>query len=130
MCAYALAADVRTADTRMDMFGAARVLPSIGVGMALGSSARGERNRVHARPFDGDDDVCSWRRSLAAHLVKLDNLIAIVDVNNQQADGPSSEAMGFELVYRQAQGIRMGTPRRIMDGSLMPCCRSQLPCQV
>jgi transketolase N-terminal domain/subunit len=30
----------------------------------------------------------------AAHY-KLDNLIAIVDVNNQQADGPSRQMMGF-----------------------------------
>jgi transketolase len=31
----------------------------------------------------------------AAHW-KLDNLIAIVDVNNQQADGPSTQIMAFE----------------------------------
>ena len=31
----------------------------------------------------------------AAHY-KLDNLIAVVDVNNQQADGPSGQMMGFE----------------------------------
>ena len=31
----------------------------------------------------------------AAHH-KLDNLIAIIDVNNQQADGPSKQMMGFE----------------------------------
>ena len=31
----------------------------------------------------------------AAHH-RLDNLIAIVDVNNQQADGPSKQMMGFE----------------------------------
>ena len=27
---------------------------------------------------------------------KLDNLIAIVDVNNMQADGPSTQMLGFE----------------------------------
>ena len=27
---------------------------------------------------------------------KLDNLIGIVDVNNQQADGPSTKVLGFE----------------------------------
>ena len=31
----------------------------------------------------------------AAHW-KLDNLIAVVDVNNQQADGPSTQITAFE----------------------------------
>ena len=31
----------------------------------------------------------------AAHH-QLDNLICLVDINNQQADGPSSKVMGFE----------------------------------
>jgi transketolase len=31
----------------------------------------------------------------AAHH-RLDNLICLVDINNQQADGPSSKVMGFE----------------------------------
>jgi transketolase len=31
----------------------------------------------------------------AAHH-RLDNLIAVVDVNNQQADGPSGQMLGFE----------------------------------
>ncbi len=33
---------------------------------------------------------------MAAAHHKLDNLIAIVDVNNMQADGPSTQMMGFE----------------------------------
>lgn len=27
---------------------------------------------------------------------QLDNLVAIIDVNNQQADGPSTQTLGFE----------------------------------
>ena len=33
---------------------------------------------------------------MSAGHCKLDNLIAIVDVNNQQADGPSTEVLAFE----------------------------------
>ena len=35
-------------------------------------------------------------RAWSASHWKLDNLIGIVDVNNQQADGPASEVTGFE----------------------------------
>ncbi len=33
---------------------------------------------------------------MAAAHHRLDNLICLVDVNNQQADGPSTKVMGFE----------------------------------
>jgi transketolase len=33
---------------------------------------------------------------MAAAHHRLDNLICLVDVNNQQADGPSSKVLGFE----------------------------------
>ena len=34
--------------------------------------------------------------AVAAGHHKLDNLVAIVDVNNQQADGPSTKVLNFE----------------------------------
>ena len=37
----------------------------------------------------------TWEAALAGSHWKLDNLIAIIDVNNQQADGPSTEMLGF-----------------------------------
>ncbi|MFL5282490.1 MAG: transketolase, partial [Rhodopila sp.] len=37
-----------------------------------------------------------WEGASGAGHWKLDNLIGIVDVNNQQADGPSSEVTGLE----------------------------------
>ena len=33
---------------------------------------------------------------MSAGSYRLDNLIAIVDVNNQQADGPSTKILNFE----------------------------------
>ena len=42
----------------------------------------------------------------AAHH-KLDNLIAIIDVNNQQADGPRSKMMGFEPLVDKLEGVRL-----------------------
>ena len=40
----------------------------------------------------------------AAHW-KLDNLIAIVDVNNQQADGPSTQMMAFEPLVEKLEAF-------------------------
>jgi transketolase len=46
----------------------------------------------------------------AAHW-KLDNLIAIVDVNNQQADGPSSQVMAFEPLVDKMEAFGWFTQR-------------------
>ena len=40
----------------------------------------------------------------AAHY-KLDNLIAIVDVNNMQADGPSTQMMSFEPLKEKLEAF-------------------------
>ena len=46
---------------------------------------------------DGElDEGSVWEAIQSAAHYKLDNLIAIVDVNNQQADGPSTQVMAFE----------------------------------
>jgi transketolase len=46
---------------------------------------------------------------------KLDNLIAIVDVNNQQADGHSSEVLAFEPIVDRWQAFGWFTQR--VDGN-------------
>ena len=70
---------------------------SIGVGMALGLKRKGSTSRVYVLFSDGElDEGSVWEAIMSAAHHKLDNLIAVVDVNNQQADGPSSEMMGFE----------------------------------
>ncbi|MNY33118.1 transketolase [compost metagenome] len=46
---------------------------------------------------------------------KLDNLIAIVDVNNQQADGYSSEILSFEPIVDRWQAFGWFTQR--IDGN-------------
>ena len=44
--------------------------------------------------------------------LKLDNLIAIIDVNNQQADGHSSEILAFEPIVDRWQSFGWYTQRR------------------
>ncbi|QHO75785.1 transketolase [Bradyrhizobium sp. CCBAU 051011] len=70
---------------------------SIAVGMALGLKRKSSSARVYTVFSDGElDEGSVWEGIMSAAHHKLDNLIAIVDVNNQQADGPSTEMMAFE----------------------------------
>jgi transketolase len=70
---------------------------SIAVGMGLGLKRKQSAARVYTLFSDGElDEGAVWEAIQSAAHYKLDNLIAIVDVNNQQADGPSTQVMGFE----------------------------------
>ncbi|MCA1512712.1 transketolase [Bradyrhizobium sp. NBAIM01] len=70
---------------------------SIAVGMGLGLKRKKSEARVYTLFSDGElDEGSVWEAIQSAGHYKLDNLIGIVDVNNQQADGPSTQVMGFE----------------------------------
>jgi transketolase len=65
--------------------------------MGLGLKRKGSAARVYTLFSDGElDEGAVWEAIQSAGHYQLDNLIAIVDVNNQQADGPSKEVMAFE----------------------------------
>ncbi|MCL8482883.1 MULTISPECIES: transketolase [Bradyrhizobium] len=97
-------------DSRLPMSGMASYTPgmemsggslglglSIAVGMGLGLKRKNSSSRVYTLFSDGElDEGSVWEAISSASHYKLDNLIAIVDVNNQQADGPSTQVMGFE----------------------------------
>jgi transketolase len=97
-------------DSRLPMSGMASYTPgmemsggslglglSIAVGMGLGLKRKGSSSRVYTLFSDGElDEGSVWEAIMSAAHWKLDNLIGIVDVNNQQADGPSSQVMAFE----------------------------------
>lgn len=85
---------------------------SIAVGMALGLKRKGSASRVYVLFSDGElDEGSVWEAIMSAAHYKLDNLIAVVDVNNQQADGPSSEMMGFEPLVDKMQAFGWFTQR-------------------
>jgi transketolase len=70
---------------------------SIAVGMCLGLKRKGSDSRVYTLFSDGElDEGSTWEAMMSAAQYKLNNLISVVDVNNQQADGPSKQMMGFE----------------------------------
>lgn len=97
-------------DSRLPMSGMATYTPgmemsggslgqglSIGVGMALGLRLKGNKAFIYNSMSDGElNEGSTWEAAMSAAHHQLSNLICLVDINNQQADGPSSQILGFE----------------------------------
>jgi transketolase len=91
---------------------------SIGVGMCLGLKRKGSSSRVYTLFSDGElDEGSVWEAIMSAAHWKLDNLIGIVDVNNQQADGPSTQVMAFEPLVDKLEAFGWYVQR--VDGNDM-----------
>ncbi|WP_312757873.1 transketolase [Pantoea brenneri] len=70
---------------------------SIAVGMALALRHKGNSAFVYNSMSDGElDEGATWEAAMSAAHHQLANLITLVDINQQQADGPSQKVMGFE----------------------------------
>jgi transketolase len=116
-------------DSRLPMSGMASYTPgmemsggslgqglTIAVGRALGLKRKGSSSRVYTLFSDGElDEGAVWEALMSASHWKLDNMIAIVDVNNQQADGPSSQVMAFEPLVDKMNAFGWYTQR--IDGN-------------
>jgi transketolase len=97
-------------DSRLPMSGMATYTPGmeisggslgqglpIAVGMALALRHKGNPAFVYNSMSDGElDEGSTWEGAMAAAHHALGNLICLVDINNQQADGASSKVLGFE----------------------------------
>ena len=97
-------------DSRLPMSGMATYTPGmeisggslghglpIAVGMALALRQKKNPAFVYNSMSDGElDEGSTWEAAMGAAHHSLGNLICLVDINNQQADGPSSKVMGFE----------------------------------
>jgi transketolase len=69
----------------------------IAIGFALGLKRKNSKSFVYNLLSDGElDEGATWEAAMSAGSFQLDNLIGIVDVNNQQADGPSTKVLNFE----------------------------------
>lgn len=70
---------------------------SIAVGMALTAKYDKDNWRVYSIHGDGElQEGAIWEAAMSAAHYKLDNLIAIVDRNRVQIDGPTSKVMSLE----------------------------------
>ncbi|SAK46003.1 transketolase domain-containing protein [Caballeronia catudaia] len=106
-------------DSRLPMSGMASYTPgmemsggslgqglTIAVGRGLGLKRKGSKSFVYTLFSDGElDEGSVWEGLMSAAHWKLDNLIAMVDVNNQQADGPSTQIMAFEPLVEKLEAF-------------------------
>jgi len=97
-------------DSRLPMSGMATYTPGmeisggslgqglpIAVGMALALRQKNNPAFVYNSMSDGElDEGSTWEAALGAAHHRLGNVICLIDINNQQADGPSSKVLGFE----------------------------------
>lgn len=116
-------------DSRLPMSGMATYTPGmeitggslgqglgIAVGACLGLKRKDSDSFVYNLLSDGElNEGSTWEAVMSASHWKLDNLIAIVDVNNQQADGRSSEVLTFEPIVDRWQAFGWFTQR--VDGN-------------
>ena len=89
---------------------------TIAVGACLGLKRKQSTNFVYNLLSDGElGEGATWEAAMSAAHWKLDNLIAIVDVNNQQADGPSRDVLSSEPVDGKFRAFGWYTQR--VDGN-------------
>ncbi|MGE4371992.1 MAG: transketolase [Xanthobacter sp.] len=118
-----------TDDSRLPMSGMAAYTPGmeitggslghglgIAVGMALGLRHKGNPAFVYNLFSDGElDEGSTWEAAMSAGSHKLGNLIGIVDVNQMQADGPSTGILDFEPLAPKFEAFGWFTQR--VDGN-------------
>ncbi len=119
-------------DSRLPMSGMAAYTPGmeitggslghglgIAVGACLGLKRKQSDSFVYNLLSDGElNEGSTWEAAMSASHWKLDNLIAIIDVNNQQADGQSSEVLAYEPIVDRWQAFGWFTQR--VDGNDLP----------
>ncbi len=116
-------------DSRLPMSGMAAYTPGmeitggslghglgIAVGMALGLKRKKSASFVYNLFSDGElDEGSTWEAAMSAGSFGLDNLIGIVDVNNMQADGPSTQQLNFEPLQPKFEAFNWFAQR--VDGN-------------
>lgn len=123
-------------DSRLPMSGMATYTPGmeisggslgqglpIAVGMALALRHKGSPAFVYNSMSDGElDEGSTWEAAMGAAHHRLGNLVCIVDINNQQADGPSSHVMGFEPLADKWAAFGWHVQR--VDGNDLPAVKA------
>ncbi|MCB1465950.1 MAG: transketolase [Rhizobiaceae bacterium] len=119
-------------DSRLPMSGMASYTPgaemsggSIGlglpmaVGMGLGLKRKKSSSFVYTLMGDGElAEGPTWEAAISASHYKLDNIIALVDFNKVQADGPSPTIMSTEPLVAKFEAFGFYVQR--VDGNDLP----------
>jgi transketolase len=70
---------------------------SFGIGLALSARMTGSHRQVYVLLGDGESNEGSvWEAAMSGRHFKLDNLTAVVDVNDMQSDGRTSEVLRMD----------------------------------
>jgi transketolase len=70
---------------------------SMGIGMALAAKLDRKHHRIHVMLGDGELNCGQiWEAAMSASFYKVDNLVAVVDRNKLQLDGPTEQIMSIE----------------------------------
>ena len=116
-------------DSRLPMSGMAAYTPGMeisggslgqGLGIAVGMGLGLKRKRSGAFVYNLMSDGvlgagATWEAAMSAAHWKLDNLICVVDFNNQQADGPSTQMLCSEPLDAKWEAFGWFTQR--VDGN-------------
>lgn len=87
-------------------------LLAVAMGVAFDIKMRQERNRVFVIVGDGElDEGSVWEASLVAAAYRLDNLIAIVDRNEFQANVRTEELIPIEPIEKKFEAFGWATKR-------------------
>ena len=119
-------------DSRLPMSGMATYTPGmeisggslgqglpIAAGIALGLRHQKSPAFVYNSMSDGElDEGSVWEAAMSAAHHGLGNLICMVDINNQQADGPSTKVLGFEPLADKWAAFGWHVQR--VDGNHLP----------
>jgi hypothetical protein len=126
-------------DSRLPMSGMATYTPgmeisggslgqglAIAVGMALALRQKKPGLRLQLDVGRRTDEGATWEAAMGAGTPPLDNLICLVDINNQQADGPSPRCWAssrWPTNGRPSAGMCSGWTATIST----PCARPSMP---
>lgn len=91
---------------------------SVAVGAALAKKINNDNNIVYSLHGDGElDEGQNWEAIMFAAHKKVDNLIATIDHNGQQIDGPTEKVMGLESLRAKFEAFNWHVLE--MDGNDM-----------
>ncbi|WP_439105186.1 transketolase [Celeribacter marinus] len=118
-------------DSRLPMSGMASYTPGmeitggslghglgIAVGAALGLKRKKSKSFIYNLMSDGElGEGSTWEAVMSAVQWNLDNLICVVDFNDQQADGPSTNALATPRYSEAPKWAAFGWHAQEVDGN-------------
>ncbi len=80
---------------------------SVAIGAALAKKLNNDNNIVYSLHGDGElDEGQNWEAIMFAAHKKVDNLIATIDFNGQQIDGPTKDVMGLNSLSAKFEAFK------------------------